>query len=93
MQRAILFWGVCIPLRLYLASRGDVPALRVAAAVVAYRWAAGLETSRVGFFGGPAFWHDERPLHGILWLGYALSGDARWLYADTGFGALNWVKG
>ena len=63
-HRALLFWGVCIPLRLSLASLGNNTALRVFAAVVGARWLTGAEDSKVGRFGGPAFWADERPLHG-----------------------------
>ena len=91
MRRALLFWGVCIPLRAYLASLGDNAYLRLAASVIAYRWLTGLETAHVGAFGGPAFWADERPLHGVLWATYALTGDARWLWTDALFGAVNWA--
>lgn len=91
-HRAVLFWGVCIPLRAYLASRGNDPYLRVAASVLAYRWLSGLENGHVGAFGGPAFWADERPLHGALWGAYAVTGNSTWLWADVTVGGVNWVS-
>lgn len=89
--RALLFWGVCIPLRLTLASQGDTRWLRVFAAVVSTRWLTGQEDGQMGMFGGPAWWADSRRLHGVLWGAYALSGNSRWLYSDTALGAVNWV--
>ena len=91
-HRATLFWGVCIPLRAYLASRGSDPYLRVAASVLAYRWLSGLENGHIGAFGGPAFWADERPLHGALWGAYALTGNSTWLWADVTVGGVNWFS-
>jgi len=90
--RALLFWGVCIPTRIYLASRGNDPLLRAAAVLVSYRWLSGLEGGHEGAFGGPAFWADERPIHGALWGAYALSGASGFLWADTVFGGVNWVS-
>lgn len=89
--RALTFWGVCIPLRFYLASRGNDTLLRAAAALIGYRWLTGKEKARVGQFGGPAFWADERPVHGALWSSYALTGNSLFLYGDTLFGAANWL--
>ena len=91
MRRALLFWGVCIPLRAYLATRGDDPLLRAAAGVIGYRWLAGYESSHTGAFGGVAWWADQRPVHGALWAMYAASGESAFLWADTAFGAANWV--
>lgn len=99
-MRALLFWGVCIPLRLYLATYGAfgrinflrINFLRAAALVVSYRWLSGAENSKVGFFGGKVWWAKERPLHGLLWGMYALSGRPVFLYLDTAFGALNWFE-
>ena len=91
MDRTILFWGVCIPLRLVIA-HSATPPLRALAAGISYRWLAGLETGRVGFFGGPAWWADFRPLHGVLWGIFALSGDPRVLYIDAAVGAALWMK-
>jgi hypothetical protein len=93
-QRTLAFWGVCIPTRLYIATLArdtkykDV--LRVAAALVAATWLSGM-TKRVGFFGGRAWWSEERRLHGALWGAYALVGDWRFLLADVLFGAGNWI--
>lgn len=89
-RRAVLFWGVCIPVRAYLASRGNDPALRAAAVVMSYRWLAGLGAGHKGAFGGPAWWAEQRPVHGLLWAAYAATGTARFLWADTAFGAANW---
>lgn len=91
-MRALLFWGVCLPTRAYLASRGNDPVVRAFAAVVSYRWLSGLERARTGAFGGPAFWADQRPLHGALWGSYALSGASGFLWADTALGALVWLN-
>jgi len=90
--RAVLFWSVCIPLRTWLATRGDVRALRWFALVIGGRWVAGLENGDEGMFGGPAWWADERRQHGVLWLAYALSGQSAYLKADTAFGVVNWAS-
>ena len=77
---------------LTLLARSHNPlALRAFATVVGYRWTMGLENGRETFFGGPAWWADERELHGALWLAYAITGDWRWLAVDTAFGAANWL--
>ena len=89
-QRALLFWGVCIPLRAALAARPP-PYLRVAAVVIGGRWVLGLEDGHVGAFGGRAWWADQRRAHGLAWLSYALTGDTRFLWADVVFGASNWL--
>lgn len=91
-RRAHLFWGVCIPLRAWLSTRGDVSTLRWFALVVGGRWMVGLENGDEGMFGGPAWWADERRQHGALWLGYALSGESAFLKADTAFGVVNWAR-
>ena len=77
-------------LYMYL-SRGYRADLRAFALVIGTRWVAGLEDSHVGQFGGPAWWKEERALHGMLWLGYAVTGDSRWLKADVGVGVVNWI--
>lgn len=89
-DRALLFWTVCIPLRLTLAR---YPPPRVVALLIGGRWLTGAEVTHEGFFGGEAFWADERPIHGALWTAFAVSGDQRFLLADAAFGAVNWVKG
>ena len=90
--RTALFWGVCIPLRAYLATRGDRADLRAFALVIGARWVAGLENGDEGHFGGPTWWQEERALHGMLWLAYAATGDSRWLKADVGVGVVNWLS-
>lgn len=91
LQRGALFWGVCIPLRSYLSSKGDDATLRAFAAVIGGRWLLGYQNGDEGMFGGPSWWEEERPLHGALWSAYAVTGDSRFLKADTAVGALNWV--
>lgn len=90
-DRDLLFWCVCIPLRLHLAGIGDSRMLRLFASVVGARWVLGHEDGSVGLFGGPAWWADERPLHGLLWSTYAISGNKNYLLADVWFGAFNWL--
>lgn len=90
-KRKALFWGVCIPLRLYLASLGDVAWLRLFGLVIGARWVSGRENGDEGMFGGKAWWKEERGLHGVLWLLYAGSGDRRFLQADVTVGMLNWA--
>ena len=89
-QRAILFWAVCIPTRLYIASLPPTLYTRTFAAVIGVRWVLGYENGKVGAFGGPAWWADQRVAHGALWSAYAISAEPRLLYVDAGFGALNW---
>lgn len=90
-SRGVLFWGVCMPTRLVIASQSESPLVRVAAAVVSYRWLTGMEDGHTGFFGGKAWWADERWMHGVLWGLYAASGNGLYLYGDAGFGAINWL--
>lgn len=87
--RALLFWTVCLPTRLLItesARRGE-QAPRLFAAVISYRWLSGIENKAVGAFGGPAWWADLRPVHGLLWGAYAALGDWRILLLDSAFGA------
>ena len=90
-QRASLFWCVCIPLRMYLTTLGDSMWLRVSAALIGTRWLTGMQVGDEGMFGGYAWWADERPLHGALWLAYATTGKSEWLKADVAFGIGNWM--
>ena len=92
-ERALLFWGVCIPVRATLASLGNNALLRVFALGVGANWLLGFSDGHVGAFGGSAFWKEERPVHGALWTAYALTGRSGFLWFDTAFGALNWVVG
>jgi hypothetical protein len=94
-DRALIFWLGCLPTRTTLtlaAKRYDPLLLRVFAGVVGYRWLAGLHNGNETYFGGPAWWAEQRVVHGALWLSYALTGEWRYLAADTGFGALNWLN-
>tara|TARA_Y100000817_G_scaffold252280_1_gene204848 strand:- start:4430 stop:4738 length:309 start_codon:yes stop_codon:yes gene_type:complete len=91
MQRGALFWGVCIPLRSYLSSKGDDATLRAFAAVIGGRWLLGYENGDEGVFGGPSWWKEERPLHGALWAAYAATGNSQFLKIDTAVGAANWI--
>lgn len=90
-QRAATFWLVCIPLRIYLATRGDRLWLRLFALPVGVRWITGAGFAQETMFGGDPWWQEERPLHGVLWLAYAATGNKRFLQADTLFGATNWL--
>ena len=94
-ERAKLFWGVCIPLRSAIALYAMQERrrwLRLVAAVIGVRWMAGMEVGDEGMFGGKAWWKEERPLHGLLWAGYAASGNGSLLAIDTAFGMYNWVS-
>ena len=91
-DRHLLFWGVCIPLRLHLAGLGDVQWLRIFASIIGTRWMLGYKNTHVGMFGGHAWWSNERPLHGLLWSTYALTGNKLYLLADVWLGAFNWFR-
>ena len=43
-----------------------------------------------GFFGGPAWWADLRPMHGKLWALYAATGKWQFVAVDTLAGAAAW---
>ena len=90
-QRATVFWGVCIPVRLFLATNPELPLLRPFAAVIGGRWVLGLENGDEGLFGGPVWWAQSRYVHGALWLLFAATGEARYLWADVAGGALHWM--
>tara|TARA_Y100000748_G_C15489770_1_gene486072 strand:- start:300 stop:602 length:303 start_codon:yes stop_codon:yes gene_type:complete len=90
MDRALLFWAVCVPTRYYIATV-DVPEKRLAALIVAMRWLLGYEDGHVGFFGGEAWWANERKLHGMFWAAYAATGVSTYLLADVWLGAFNWI--
>ena len=91
-QRAAVFWLVCIPVRTYLTHLAHKrhPLRRPFAAFVAFRWLQGLEVGNEGFFGGPAWWADLRPMHGKLWGAYALTGKWQFVAVDTLAGAAAW---
>ena len=98
MYRAALFWGVCIPVRTAIAIKAgqeskrserrltDVRALAVLPTVY---WLSG-QGGSTGFFGGDAWWAEQRALHGTLWGLYVYTGRSEWLWLDVGVGAMNW---
>jgi hypothetical protein len=70
---------------------GDNLLLRIPAGIIAWRWLSGRENGNEGMFGGPTWWAAQRPLHGVLWGMYALSGKQEFLQVDTATGAINWL--
>lgn len=90
MERTLLFWGVCMPVRWTLSNVGDAMWLRVAASVIGLRWVLGYQVGNEGFFGGPAWWAGTRKFHGLLWCFYATTGMSTFLKLDTIYGAYNW---
>ena len=82
-----------MPTRVTLArlARDGSDMLRLAALFIGGRWVMGMEVGRKGVFGGPAWWAAQRKLHGLLWLGYALTDRWQFLAGDTAFAALNWL--
>ncbi len=91
IERATLFWLVCVPVRLFLATRGNNMLIRALGLLIGTRWVLGLETGEVGALGGRVWWGEERRLHGFLWLGYAVTGNDTWIRADLAVGILNWL--
>lgn len=86
-KKLVYFYLGCLPVRLALAEyHASIPFLRPIALAVGLTWFAGLPNSEVGFFGGPAWWANYRPLHGLIWLLYAGTGDNKWLFADAAAG-------
>ena len=94
-ERAIIFWGACIPLRLGLAflakDNKHSVRLRAFAAAISLRWLTNGVTNTRGFFGGPVWWANERRLHGAVWALYAAINQWQWLFLDAGLGAGNYV--
>lgn len=90
-ERLLIFWGVCIPTRVQLALLPESTLKRLFAVTVASRWILGYEQKTRGFFGGNAWWAEQRKYHGILWMLYALTGEQAYLLSDALFGGLNWV--
>ena len=91
-RRRALFLFMCMPLRLCIAAyAGQGPVMRTGAAVIGGRWLLGYEKGTIGVFGGPAWWKEERGVHGVLWTSYAITGNSQYLWIDAVFGALNWL--
>lgn len=97
-DRALIFWCGCMPARAaitYTASQVtdyNKVLLRASAGAISSVWLLGLADSETGAFGGPAWWADLRKAHGVLWATYALTGDWRFLAADTVGGAIAWIN-
>ena len=98
-HRAAVFWLVCIPTRTALAltaktvqpnSEGQ-RLLRLGATCISAMWVTGQVMNVEGAFGGRAWWANQRRLHGVMFGGYALTGDWRWLASDAALGACNWL--
>lgn len=104
-HRTLLFC-VCIALRLAVALfakrlRGD--RLRWAGVVgtcvgIGFVWSY-LNARKVGFFGGPVWWHGLRPVHAWLWLLFGVRAFTRnggawaWLLVDAFLGLLGaWLR-
>lgn len=94
-DRALLFWGVCLPTR-YLFASLAAPLYpnftRVLASLVGARWVLNENFKIEGFFGGPAWWSSLRPWHGALWLIYAATGERDALFADVLLAMLAWIR-
>jgi hypothetical protein len=95
MRRPDLFWLACVPLRsllaLYASTPGNHYLLRLILGVVGARWLLRLENGVEGFFGGDAWWKEERGVHGAMYVLYAKSGIWQFLMVDVVFGVLNWT--
>ena len=90
-QRTLLFWVVCIPVRVALvnlARASDNTSLRMFAAALGVRWLSGTQTSTTGAFGGPVWWADERSVHGLMWASYAATGQWQYLALDIVLGGV-----
>jgi hypothetical protein len=92
LNRALIFWSVCIPVRTFISYKAMKHTwLRAPAALIAYMWLSGSHSDAVeGAFGGHAWWAEERPVHGLAWGAYAATGMWEFLALDTAGGAINW---
>lgn len=93
-DRALVFWGVCLPTRYLFASvvAPRYPTLtRIIASLVGARWVLNENFKIEGFFGGPAWWSRMRPWHGALWLVYAATGERDALLVDVALAAAAWL--
>lgn len=67
LARAAGFFFVCVPLRMLLAAYSPhLPAEVFAIGAMGFLGSY-LSGSRVGFFGGTAWWRDIRPLHALMY--------------------------
>jgi hypothetical protein len=75
----LLFAFACIPLRILLAleaKKSPTWLIAVALAIAAgfmYYWITGTRKTGVETGGKPIWWNSVRPVHSMLWLGFALS--------------------
>lgn len=85
-NRFLLFWLVCIPTRVAFA-HFDFEFKRIIALIVALYWLSGVnKDENTGFFQGKAWWKEFRPIHGLLWLLFAITNSNVWLYLDIVLG-------
>jgi hypothetical protein len=94
-QRTLLFWGVCLPVRVSfakLAYTSTQPTLQLLAAAISVRWLSGTQVNTTGAFGGAVWWADERRLHGLMWASYAATGHWQFLAIDAVLGGVAWLQ-
>ena len=76
MERALLFWLLCIPLRLLIAwivaYHGKKEMALAAFLIVVGFMMKVIESPGKGFFGGKTWWTELRKLHVLTWLIAAL---------------------
>lgn len=87
----LLFLLVCIPLRIVLAVIAKVlpvyylPIIGIPFLIFGigtlYLYLTGTRTTGGGAFGGVLWWKDMRPIHGILYLSFAILAFLRYPYA------------
>lgn len=97
-RETVLFWGACIPTRTFLtllARQNSGPLPRLLAAGPAFVWLTDMVNNnwpiRHEKLDKCVWWADERQKHGFFWAAYSVTGDWRWLAADTVYGGLNWL--
>lgn len=88
-ERAAVFWAVCVPTRGLLLAHADRVWVRAFATAASVMWLT-QDMGHIGAFGGVAWWADARPVHGVLWGLYALSGARALLGVDLLYGTLRW---
>lgn len=92
LQRSILFWGVCLPLRYYLRTHySDRKELRVVYGLTGLKWLFFDDVTQTeGFFGGPLWWKDVRKVHAPLLLAYSATGSQLPLSIDLVVAVVAW---